>query len=120
MLLNSHQRDIYYVNESSKYILPYLLLVFFITTSQGKLVIYKCIVQIVENALDSGYENVLLVAKAYRKLAMNAEKKLLLLEDYCSSETFKVKERAIRNWEKELEAIKEEKLQAIMFDEFHC
>ncbi|VIO86380.1 Uncharacterized protein BM_BM6664 [Brugia malayi] len=69
---------------------------------------------IVENALDSGYENVLLVAKAYRKLAMNAEKKLLLLEDYCSSETFKVKERAIRNWEKELEAIKEEKLQAII------
>ncbi|EJW88877.1 phosphatidylinositol 3-and 4-kinase [Wuchereria bancrofti] len=68
---------------------------------------------IVEKALNSGYENVLLVAKAYRKLAMNAEKKLLLLEDYCSSETFKIKERAIRNWEKELEAIKEEKLQAI-------
>ncbi|CAG9539209.1 unnamed protein product [Cercopithifilaria johnstoni] len=65
----------------------------------------------VENALSSGYENVLLVAEAYKTLAVYAERKLLSLEDYCSSKTFKAKERAIKKWEGELEAIKKEKLQ---------
>lgn len=82
--------------------------------------IYKYTVQTVEKALNSGHENVLLVAKAYRKLAVYAEKKLLLLEGYCSSETFKVKERAIKKWEEELEAIKEEKLRVARFVAFQC
>lgn len=68
-----------------------------------------------ESALSSGYEDVLLIAKAYKTLAVYAEKQLLSLEDYCSSETFKAKKEAIKKWEEELEAIMKEKLQIAKF-----
>ncbi|VBB27250.1 unnamed protein product [Acanthocheilonema viteae] len=72
----------------------------------------KALKTTVENALRIGYEDVLLVSKAYKTLATYSETELLSLEDYRCSETFKAKERAIKNWERELELIKEEKLQA--------
>lgn len=64
------------------------------------------------------FQDTVLVAKAHRKLAMNAESKLLSLEDYCSSETCKIKERAIKKWKKELEVIQEEKHSATRFSCF--
>ncbi|VDK69084.1 unnamed protein product, partial [Onchocerca ochengi] len=67
----------------------------------------------VEKTLSTGHENVLLLAEVHKRLAIYAEKKLLLLEDYCSSETFKVKKTAIKKWEEELRAIREERLQAV-------
>ncbi|VDO38993.1 unnamed protein product [Onchocerca flexuosa] len=67
----------------------------------------------VEKTLNAGHENVLLLAEVHKRLAIYVEKKLLLLEDYCSSATFKVKKTAIKKWEEELRAIREEKLQAV-------
>uniref|UniRef100_A0A915PSW5 non-specific serine/threonine protein kinase n=1 Tax=Setaria digitata TaxID=48799 RepID=A0A915PSW5_9BILA len=72
---------------------------------------------VVQNILNSGHENVLLLAKAYRKLAEYAETKLLSLENYCSSKTFKVKEAAIKKWEEELQRIKEEKQEKTLEEE---
>lgn len=73
-----------------------------------------------ECVLSSGYENILLVSKAYKEVGVYSEKQLLSFDDYRTSNTFKAKEIAIKKWGRELEAIKEQKLFAARFVAFHC